>query len=196
MAIIIEKVLLPQPYSLSSNDLMYAAFAAKSYMNDDIEMFSQCLEEKFTGFRENYQFWISSHLIEVTPKKLNKKFLALNIQPTEEESLIDYNFYVDEVLELALLEHLGDDVAAADELPVDEQLRDRRPVRPLAEDHADARVREDVAGVVLGPHVVQDLHHLVAESAARRVRRALHVEEHFVVGNVFFDAVRGFAHSN
>ena len=46
--------------------------------------------------------------------------------------------------ELAGLVHLGDDVAAADQLAVDEQLRDRRPVRERGELLADARVGQDV----------------------------------------------------
>src|SRR3954469_16760122 len=50
----------------------------------------------------------------------------------------------EEVGELAGLVHLGDDVATADELAVDEQLRDRGPVRDLRELLADTRVGEDV----------------------------------------------------
>src|SRR5687768_6515601 len=65
------------------------------------------------------------------------------------------------LLQLTLLEHLGDDVAAADELAVDEELRDRRPVRPLRQHLAQARVREDVPGAVVHAGVVQDLDHLV-----------------------------------
>ena len=50
------------------------------------------------------------------------------------------------LLELARLVHLGDDVAAADELAVDEQLRDRRPVGQRRELLADPRVGEHVDG--------------------------------------------------
>ena len=48
--------------------------------------------------------------------------------------------------ELAGLVHLGDDVAAADELAVDEELRDGRPVRQRRQLLADARVGQDVDG--------------------------------------------------
>src|ERR1700760_3238419 len=44
------------------------------------------------------------------------------------------------LLKLARLVHLGDDVAAADELAVDEQLRDRGPVRERRQLLADPRV--------------------------------------------------------
>src|SRR4051812_40214455 len=46
--------------------------------------------------------------------------------------------------DLAGLVHLGDDVAAADQLAVDEELGDRRPVRQPAQLLADARVGQDV----------------------------------------------------
>ena len=46
--------------------------------------------------------------------------------------------------ELAGLVHLGDDVAAADELALVEQLRDRRPLRQRRQLLADARVGQDV----------------------------------------------------
>src|SRR5690349_9696261 len=95
----------------------------------------------------------------------------------------------DERLELALLEHLRDDVAAADELAVDEQLRDRRPVGPAGEHLADAGVHEDVACAVLDPEVVGDLDHLVREAAPRHLGRALHVEEHLVPRDLRLDRV-------
>src|SRR5918995_6705024 len=58
-----------------------------------------------------------------------------------------------QLLELAVLEHLGDDVAAADQLPADEQLRDGRPLGPLREHDADAGVDQDVPGPVVHVHV-------------------------------------------
>ena len=48
------------------------------------------------------------------------------------------------LVQLAGLEHLGDDVAAADQLAVDEELRDRRPLRDRGQLLADARVGQDV----------------------------------------------------
>ena len=46
--------------------------------------------------------------------------------------------------QLARLVHLGDDVAAADQLAADEELRDRRPVRQRGQLLADPRVGQDV----------------------------------------------------
>ena len=68
--------------------------------------------------------------------------------------------------QLARLGELLDDVAAADELAVDEELRDRRPVRPAGEDLADARVDEDVDGDVGRAGVLEALHDAGGEAAA------------------------------
>src|SRR5437764_4811595 len=57
---------------------------------------------------------------------------------------------VDELLELSALVHLRDDVAAADELPVDEELRDGGPVGPVREHVAQPRVHQHVARAVVG----------------------------------------------
>src|SRR5437764_11962241 len=73
---------------------------------------------------------------------------------------------LDELLELSGLVHLGHDVAAADELPVDEELRDRGPVGPVREDVAQPRVDEHVARLVLGADDAADLGDLVREAAA------------------------------
>ena len=100
LAIIIEEVLILQHEDILSKDLICAAFAAKSYLNDDMEVLANWLEQKFSGFRDCYNSWISMHPIEVAISTLNEKYLKLSVQPSCNESLIDYNFYVDEVLEL------------------------------------------------------------------------------------------------
>src|SRR4051812_24035803 len=94
-----------------------------------------------------------------------------------------------DLLELAVLEHLGDDVAAADQPAVDEELRDRRPLRPAREHDPDARVDQDVARAVVRADVVQDLDHLVREPAARHLGGALHVKEHAVLRDLALDLV-------
>ncbi len=81
------------------------------------------------------------------------------------------------LLELAALEHLAHDVGAADELALDEQLRERRPVRVLLHPAAHVRIAEHVDGGVLRDQGVQDVHDRRAESALRKAARALH-EQH------------------
>src|SRR3954447_25149463 len=61
----------------------------------------------------------------------------------------------DHLLQLTALVQLGDDVAAADQLSVDEQLRDRGPAGVLGEHLADTRIRQDVHGGEARAGVVQ-----------------------------------------
>src|SRR3954452_14118869 len=83
----------------------------------------------------------------------------------------------DHLLELAALVQLGDDVAAADELSVDEQLRDGGPAGVLGEQLANARVGQDVHGRELSACVIQAGDGLHREATARHLGRALH-EQH------------------
>src|SRR5690606_21636718 len=52
--------------------------------------------------------------------------------------------FLDQGLQLTLLEHLEHDVAAADQLTADPQLREGRPVGVLGQVGADFRVLQDV----------------------------------------------------
>src|SRR4051794_13233969 len=87
----------------------------------------------------------------------------------------------EKVGQLAGLVHLGDDVAAADELAVHEQLRDRRPVRDRRELLADARVGQDVERRVAHAERVQRARRPHREAARGLLGRALHEEHHLVL---------------
>ena len=91
--------------------------------------------------------------------------------------------------ELAGLVHLGHDVAAADQLALDEQLGDRRPVRDRAQLLADARIREDVDRRVGRAERVQGGDRAGAEAAHGLLRAALHEEDDFVLGDGLGDLV-------
>src|SRR5207245_1088203 len=77
----------------------------------------------------------------------------------------------------ARLVHLEHDVAAADQLAVDEQLGDRRPVREARQLLADPRVGQDVERGVANAERVQRRRGAHREAARGLVRRALH-EQH------------------
>ena len=83
--------------------------------------------------------------------------------------------------QLAGLVHLQDDVAATHQLAVDEELRDRRPVRDRRELLADPRVGEDVERGVLDLERVERGGRAHREAAGRLVGGALHEEHHGVV---------------
>src|SRR5690242_10098123 len=85
------------------------------------------------------------------------------------------------LLQLAGLVHLHDDVAAADELAVDEQLRDRRPVGKCRELLPNPRIREDVHRGKGLPKRLQSGDRPCRETTGRLVGVALHEENHWVL---------------
>src|SRR5712675_1719784 len=81
---------------------------------------------------------------------------------------------------VAGLEHLADNVAAADELTLDVELRNGRPVGIGLDAVAQFGGFKDIQSLVADPDVIEDLHHLSGKTALRKLRRALH-EQHDVV---------------
>src|SRR6185437_10807134 len=99
--------------------------------------------------------------------------------------------FFEHLLELAVLEHLADDVAASDELALDVKLRDRRPVRKLLDALAHRRVGEHVDTAELDAHMAEYLHHRRREPALRKDRRALHEQDDGSFGDLLADAFVG-----
>src|SRR5439155_9031280 len=87
------------------------------------------------------------------------------------------------------LEHLADDVAAADELALDVKLRDRRPVRKFLDPLAHRRVGEDVDAFELDAEMAEDLDHGRRKAALRENRRALHEEYDRCLADLLADAI-------
>ncbi len=87
----------------------------------------------------------------------------------------------EQLLQFARLEHLADDVAAADELTLHVKLGNGRPVRIDLDAVAQFAGLENVQALVGDADVIENLDHLARESALRKLRRALH-EQHDVVG--------------
>lgn len=85
--------------------LMYiTAFAVKSYMSSQLEPFSAYLTFKFAHFSAYFNKWLqnSRSRLAASPRELNKKFVYLcrRIQ-NDEVKLINCNFIVDDILEMA-----------------------------------------------------------------------------------------------
>ena len=89
----------------------------------------------------------------------------------------------------ALLEHLLDDVAAADELALHIELGDGRPVREFLDALADFGIREHVDGFELHAELGKDVDDGRREAALRHNGRALHEEKNVVLGDILGDAV-------
>src|SRR5690606_20350676 len=84
------------------------------------------------------------------------------------------------LLELTRLEELGRDVAAADQLAVDVELRERRPVRIHLETLANLGVLKNVDVCEARAGRAQNRDGFRREAALRKIRSALHVEQHGV----------------
>src|SRR4029077_13011839 len=92
-----------------------------------------------------------------------------------------------EVLQLACLEHLPDDIAAADELAFHIELRDRGPVGIGLDAVAQIVRFQHIQSFVSDAEMIQDLHHLPGESAHRELWRALHEHDHVIALNLISD---------
>jgi len=97
-----------------------------------------------------------------------------------------------ELLQFAGLEHLADDVAAADEFALDVELRNGRPIGVGLDAVPQVGGLKDIEPLVADADVIENLHHLPGEAALRKLRRSLHeqhdvVRLHFVV-NELLDA--------
>src|SRR5665213_2579499 len=82
--------------------------------------------------------------------------------------------FLEQVLQFARLVHFADDVAAADELALDVELRDGRPVREFLDALADLRIGQHVNAFELHADLRQNLHYRRREAALRKDGGALH----------------------
>src|SRR4030095_1538942 len=98
--------------------------------------------------------------------------------------------FLEELLELAGLEHPADDVAAAHELALHVELRDGRPLAEFLDALAQLRVDQDVDAMELHAELAQALDDGGREAALREHRSALHEQQHVVLGDLVTDAIK------
>ncbi|CAG9311087.1 unnamed protein product [Blepharisma stoltei] len=81
--------------------LYYSALSAKSYTNSDVTPYLKYLSSKMSNFYNNYMQWTqrNRNCLEVTDRELNCIYKKLTAP--QDESLVDYNFYVDDILQMA-----------------------------------------------------------------------------------------------
>lgn len=84
--------------------LLFSAYAAKTTLNKDAIYIEYYLKQQYDKFQENYETWISSREISLRfdAKALNQKFSELSVPPSiESTETVNYNYYVDEILQNA-----------------------------------------------------------------------------------------------
>lgn len=114
------------------NLLFFSAYAAKLYLNSDISNLNHYLALKFTDFLEAAKKWIDQHdsaLFNINTFDLNARFNELCMPPNERDfNLLDYNFYVDEIIQAELLfNEVEDTPQQTPQEPTEEELSDPPP---------------------------------------------------------------------
>src|SRR6187551_1164775 len=102
----------------------------------------------------------------------------------------------DELLQLAALEHFHHDVGAANELAVDVQLRDRRPVAVRLDALPDVRILEHVDRLEGHGQMLKDRDRPAREAALREKLGALHEKDHLIAADDLVDPLSGVSHSS
>ncbi|CAI8874847.1 protein of unknown function [Methylocaldum szegediense] len=91
-------------------------------------------------------------------------------------------------MQLAAFEEFQHDVASADQFAVNVKLRKRRPIREYLQAFPQFGILEDVDVSILDAATLQNLHCPSGKAALRKIRRALHVKDHRVLGELLLDA--------
>lgn len=85
--------------------LLYSAFAVKSYMNDEVAMFQTHLNNRFINFTSQYNQWITKirSRMGIPARELNTKYRKLTkpLTSMDDIKVIDYNIYVDDILQVS-----------------------------------------------------------------------------------------------
>jgi hypothetical protein len=94
-------------------------------------------------------------------------------------------------VQLTALVHFAHDVAAAHELALDIELRDRRPIREFLDSISDLAVGEHVDRFVFADQLVQNPGDGGGEAAARRKGRSLHEKDNGIAADGALDLLAG-----
>jgi len=103
LGIYLEKFIWQDKYLNAEMLVKYACYAAKVYLAEDINPIDAFLCHRFPGFIENFTSWKQNYksLMSINPKDLNDKFKELSkaVVVPGNTKVMDYNFYVDEILQ-------------------------------------------------------------------------------------------------
>src|SRR4051812_46305158 len=108
--------------------------------------------------------------------------------------LLHSDFRADQLLQLAALEHLHHDVRPADELTLDVELGDRRPIRIFLDALADLRILQNVDRLIWRTEALEDGNRAARKAALREQRRSLHEQDDLVGFDEVGDAGLGVTH--
>jgi hypothetical protein len=85
--------------------LLYSAYAAKSCMSsdEDIKLIQVCISNKYSGFLTGYKQWhqLNEDKLRIPIRYFNQQFNLFSKTSMKSIELINYNFYVDDLLQIA-----------------------------------------------------------------------------------------------
>lgn len=109
-AIYLERFIWKEGSGNLHQRLLQSAYAVKTYLNDDVSPYQAHLIEKFSNFTQSYNMWLASckNYMGINPRDLNNKFkqLSKSINSSGDPRVVDYNYYVDEILQISPPYHL------------------------------------------------------------------------------------------
>jgi DNA-binding winged helix-turn-helix (wHTH) protein len=116
-SIYLEKVVWSDKSISLPLSLYISAYVVKKNLNKDVSDLKSYLINKIPEFGNHASNWISEHIdqIEIKPYELNQKFKELSQPPAHD--LIDYNFYVDDILQIAPPSSSSDKPVTHDTMP-------------------------------------------------------------------------------
>ncbi|CAG9317869.1 unnamed protein product [Blepharisma stoltei] len=85
--------------------LFITAYAIKAYLNDSMDLFFAYLSIKFPQFSRAYHYWLDKNKnhLKIRLQDINDSFRVLTKPAIElkDEELTNYNYYVDDILDMA-----------------------------------------------------------------------------------------------
>lgn len=104
LSIYLEKFVWQDETTQLNSLLRFAGYAVKVYLCEELNPINAYLSNKYPGFMEDFTQWqerFKSYL-SVNPKDLNDKYkeLSKSISAPSDSKIMDYNYYVDEILQI------------------------------------------------------------------------------------------------
>ena len=128
--------------------------------------------------KSNFQVYSFGNQVDVNRSRTTSRNSAMLSKGVEQQLIANsrHALCLKHFLQLTILGHFADDVAAANEFPFDVELRDGWPVGEFLDAFAQLIVLKHIVGLEFGAGVVENLDGLGGKTAHREDGRSLHVK--------------------
>ena len=105
LSIYLEKFIWQDETTPLPSLLRFAGYAVKVYLCEELNPINAYLSNKYSGFMEDFSLWQERFkpFMGINPKDLNDKYkeLSKSVSAPSDSKIMDYNYYVDEILQIA-----------------------------------------------------------------------------------------------